>query len=89
MFHPYVFVGIPGLPPGKAFERLRSNQGVYLEKPTIPYAELKVRLRFNTLLGMYSFDVMPTQYHHTNLNVDKEELVHDLYDRSLRALFTL
>lgn len=25
LYHPYAFVGIPGLPPGKAFEQLRSN----------------------------------------------------------------
>jgi hypothetical protein len=57
LFHPYAFIGIPGLPPGMAFEQLRSNQGVYLEIPTTPYAELKVRLRFNSILGLYSFDI--------------------------------
>lgn len=25
LYHPYAFIGIPGLPPGKAFESLRSN----------------------------------------------------------------
>jgi hypothetical protein len=30
LYHPYVFVGIPGLSPGMGFERLRSNQGFYL-----------------------------------------------------------
>lgn len=54
--HPYAFVGIPGLPPGKGFERLRSNQGFYLSRGTVPYAELKVKLRYNNLIGMYSFD---------------------------------
>lgn len=63
LFHPYAFIGIPGLPPGRAFEQLRSNQGVYFEKPHTPFAELKVRLRFNTLIGMYSFDVMEKQFH--------------------------
>ena len=58
MYHPYAFIGIPGLPPGRAFERLRTNQGVYIERHSLPYAELKVRLRFNNLIGMYSFDVI-------------------------------
>lgn len=57
LYHPYVFCGIHGLPPGKAYEQLRSNQGIYLEKPTLPFAELKIRLRFNNLIGMYSFDI--------------------------------
>ena len=62
LYHPYAFIGIPGLPPGKAFEQLRSNQGIYMERSSQPHAELKVRLRFNTLIGMYSFDIMPRQY---------------------------
>lgn len=30
LYHPYAFVGIPGLSPGMGFERLRSNQGFYM-----------------------------------------------------------
>lgn len=55
-YHPYAFVGIPGLSPGLGFEKLRSNQGFYLTTANQPYAELKVRLRWNTLTQMYAFD---------------------------------
>ena len=62
-FHPYAFIGIPGLPPGRGYEQLRSNQGIYVEKPSLPFAELKVLLRFSNLLGMYAFDIPENQYH--------------------------
>jgi len=55
-YHPYAFVGIPGLPPGKGFEQLRANQGFFMSVGNYSYAELLVRLRFNRLIGMYSFD---------------------------------
>lgn len=56
LYHPYAFIGIPGLPPGKAFESLRSNQGFHMSIGTYAYAELRVRLKFNRLLGLYVFD---------------------------------
>jgi hypothetical protein len=52
-------VGIPGLTPGKGFEILRPNQGFYKSLADQPYAELRVILRYSSLLGMYTFD-----YHH-------------------------
>ncbi|CDW74032.1 UNKNOWN [Stylonychia lemnae] len=55
-YHPYAFIGIPGLPPGMGFESLRSNQGFHMSIGTFAYAELRVRLRFNRLIGLYSFD---------------------------------
>ncbi len=55
-YHPYTFIGIPGLPSGKAFEALRSNQGFHMSVGTYAYAELKVRLRFNKVVGLYTFD---------------------------------
>ena len=40
-YHPYAFVGIPGLSPGMGYEMLRSNQGFYLHnETTYPYADL-------------------------------------------------
>jgi hypothetical protein len=30
LYHPYAFIGIPGLSPGMGFEMLRPNQGYYL-----------------------------------------------------------
>ena len=63
LYHPYAFIGIPGLAPGMGYEQLRSNQGIYMERSPLPFAELNVRLRFNTLIGMYSFDIEPNQYH--------------------------
>jgi hypothetical protein len=49
-------MGIPGLPIGKGFENLRTNQGFFLSTGNVPYADLKIKLRFNNLIGMYSFD---------------------------------
>lgn len=62
MFHPYAFIGIHGLPPGQAFEKLRSNRGIYVHRSPLPHADIKLRLRFNNLIGMYSFDVQEKQY---------------------------
>lgn len=77
MFHPYAFIGIPGLPPGQAYEQLRSNQGIYIEKPDfMPYAHLKVRIRFDTLIGMYSFDIPQNQYHRQSKFIDSHNLTH-------------
>jgi hypothetical protein len=56
LHHPYAFMGIPGLPIGKGFENLRTNQGFFLSTGNVPYADLKIKLRFNNLIGMYSFD---------------------------------
>ena len=89
MFHPYAFIGIPGLPPGQAFEQLRSNQGVYVERSPFPHAELKVRLKFNNLLGMYSFDIPNKQYHRQSKFIDKDEYIHHSLDRSLRAVYSM
>ena len=89
LFHPYALIGIPGLPPGKAFEQLRSNRGIYMERSTLPHATLKVRLRYNSLIGMYSFDIMPKQYHRQSKFIDKIEDIHDSYDRSLRAVYPM
>ena len=30
-YHPYAFIGIPGLSPGKGYEMLRSNVGFHLQ----------------------------------------------------------
>ena len=63
-YHPYAFVGIPGLSPGMGYEMLRSNQGFYLHtETTYPYADLKVRLRYNSLTSMYNFEDTARQYH--------------------------
>jgi hypothetical protein len=56
LYHPYVFVGIPGLSPGMGFEVMRPNQGFYKSLANQPYAELRIILRFSSLLGMYTFD---------------------------------
>lgn len=75
LYHPYAFVGIPGLSPGMAFEKIRPNQGYYLSLANQPYAELKVILRFSSLLGMYTFDEHH-QHHTGNMfrNVDFEAI---------------
>ena len=63
-YHPYAFVGIPGLSPGMGYEMLRSNQGFYLHnETTYPYADLKVRVRYNALTSMYAFEDTARQYH--------------------------
>ncbi len=41
-YHPYAFVGIPGLPKGKGFESLRQNAGFFLNVGTVPPAEVTV-----------------------------------------------
>ena len=56
MHHPYAFMGIRGLKVGKGFETLRPNQGFFLSIGNVSYADLRVKLRFNNLIGMYSFD---------------------------------
>ena len=58
MYHPYAFVGIPGLSPGQGFERLRANQGFYLHDGDYPYADLFINLRYNALTSLYNFEPM-------------------------------
>ena len=83
LYHPYAFVGIPGLSPGMGFEKLRSNQGYYLTTGDYPYAELVVRLRYNSLTSMYAFD--QEQYHpHFHFD-DSYQTVFQNYDMSLRT----
>lgn len=60
-----------------------------MEKSPLPFAELNVRLRFNTLIGMYSFDIEPNQYHRQSRFMDNFDATHMKYDRSLRAVFPL
>ena len=54
--HPYAFIGIPGLSPGMGYEVLRSNQGFYLHTSNYPFADILVRLRYNSLTSMYTFE---------------------------------
>ena len=61
-YHPYAFVGIPGLSPGMGFERLRANQGFYLHTGNYPFAELLVNLRYNSLTSMYNFEDTARQF---------------------------
>ena len=82
LYHPYAFVGIPGLSAGMGFERLRSNQGFYLNATIYPYADLTVRLRYNSLTSMYAFD--QDQFHKQFHFDDSYEDVFYNYDMSLR-----
>lgn len=84
LYHPYAFVGIPGLTPGKGFEILGPNQGFYKSLGDQPYAELRVILRYSSLLGMYTFDYHHqhhTENHFSNLD---PELIFFNVDFSLR-----
>lgn len=85
LMHPYAFIGIPGLSPGMGFEIMRPNQGFYRSLANMPYADLKVVLRFSTLLGMYTFDEQH-QFHVGNKwrNHDFDSIFHN-FDFSLRA----
>eukprot|EP00347_Sterkiella_histriomuscorum_P012274 403369219 len=85
LYHPYAFVGIPGLPSGKAFESLRSNQGFHMSIGTYAYAELRVRLKFNRLLGLYVFD--QHQYMAEFGFQDTYQAVNKAKDRSLTSSF--
>ena len=82
LYHPYAFVGIPGLSAGMGFERLRANQGFYLNAAIYPYADLTVRLRYNSLTSMYAFD--QDQFHKQFHFDDTYEDVFYNYDMSLR-----
>ena len=53
----------------------------------MPFANLNVRLKFNTLTGMYSFDVPSKQYHRQSKFIDPYSQTWHTYDRSLRAVF--
>ena len=53
----------------------------------MPWAWLKVRLRFDTLMGMYAFDTPEHQYHRQSKFIDDHNITHFQYDRSLRAVF--
>jgi hypothetical protein len=55
-YHPYAFIGIPGLAPGKGFEALRANWGFLLSVGSYAYAELRVRFRYNRFAQVYTFD---------------------------------
>jgi len=55
-YHPYAFIGIPGLAPGKGFEALRANWGFHLSVGSYAYAELRVRFRYNRFAQVYTFD---------------------------------
>ena len=46
---------------------------------------MRVRLRFNTIIGMYSFDIAQNQYHKMSKYTDKSDYINDHYDRSMRA----
>lgn len=85
LYHPYAFVGIPGLSPGMAFEIMRPNQGYYKSLANQPYAELRIILRFSSLLGMYTFDAQH-QHHIGNKfkNIDFDSIYYNV-DFSLRA----
>ena len=71
LYHPYAFVGIPGLSPGMGFEIMRSNQGYYLSLANQPYAEMRIILRYSSLLGMYTFDEQH-QHHKGNKFINSE-----------------
>jgi len=55
-YHPYAFIGIPGLAPGRGFEALRPNVGFHLSRGNLPYAELRIRLRYQPVYAAYTFD---------------------------------
>ena len=94
-YHPYAFVGIKGLPPGKGFESLRSNWGLHMSVGTYAPAELRVRLRFNRLIGMYSFDYHQymTEYHFQdsfkNVNQAKDRSLSSSYQSLMMANLTV
>jgi hypothetical protein len=85
LYHPYSFIGIPGLPPGHGFEKLRSNQGFYLTTANQPFAEMVVRLRWNRLTQMYNFD--QHQYNPANHFIDDFDAIFNAPDISLRAVW--
>jgi hypothetical protein len=89
-YHPYAFIGIPNIGPGKGFESLRSNKGHYLSVSDLPTAELLVKLKFNKYARNYYF--AETQYNSNAEKfafVDDFEYLHNSKDYSLRNLFPL
>ena len=84
LYHPYAFVGIPGLTPGKAFEILRPNQGFYKSLGDQPYAELRIILRYSSLLGMYTFDLLHQHHVGNHFNNLDPDLIFRNVDFSLR-----
>ena len=86
-YHPYAFVGIPGLSPGKGFESLRSNTGFHMNKGNYAYAEVRVRLRWNKHANIYTFDahqLMPEAHF-----MDTFEYINEAKDFSLFSTFPL
>ena len=83
--HPYAFVGIPGLSPGMGYERLRANQGFYLHTSNYPFADLLVRLRYNSLTSMYTFEDTARQYVSQYHYTDAFDTVFNNVDLSLRT----
>ena len=54
-YHPYAFIGIPGLMEGHGFESLRSNRGFFLDTGNVPPAEVLAIVEYSSFLGMYTF----------------------------------
>ncbi|TNV82359.1 hypothetical protein FGO68_gene16422 [Halteria grandinella] len=84
-YHPYAFIGIPGLAPGRAQEILRSNVGFHLQKGNYPPAELRVRLRYQPLYAAYTFDTY--QYMTENRFKDSYDYINNASDYSLFSAY--
>lgn len=84
-YHPYAFIGIPGLAPGRAMEMLRPNIGFHLARGNFPSAELRVRLRFQPLVSQYTFDTY--QYITHNHFKDQYDYITKAKDKSLYSSY--
>ncbi|CAI2368390.1 unnamed protein product [Moneuplotes crassus] len=80
-FHPFAFIGIKGIPPGMAYESIRSNQGYFLEESAQPQAELNVFLEYNIMTHRYVFDQIQVESE-MRMNEDYK-VIHKNKNRSL------
>ena len=83
-YHPLAFIGIKNIPPGMAFESIRSNQGYFMEVSPQPQAELTVFLDYNIMTHRYVFDQIQIE---SQMKMNEDfEVIHKNKNRSLMNL---